>query len=228
MNRLEGAQEHAPMVFVTVGSTKFLGLIETVLSRSFIRAVALAASPKDVKLVVQYGSTPLADVITSSESALTQEEQGEGVHTISSGILTSFVSTKDRGGEQPKDSESLDKLALMFKPDSMLQEHQQSRDLTSGGTLRFRIPNSESNNAVSVELLDYVDSITPFLDAAEIVISHAGSGTILETLRLDKVIKPRLVVVPNETLMDNHQTELALALAEKNYVIATRVSKSNK
>jgi beta-1,4-N-acetylglucosaminyltransferase len=48
-----------------------------------------------------------------------------------------------------------------------------------------------------------------------VVVSHAGSGTILDALR----IGIPLVVVPNETLLDNHQVELAEALAEQEYVV---------
>ncbi|KAF2169997.1 glycosyltransferase family 1 protein [Zasmidium cellare ATCC 36951] len=48
-----------------------------------------------------------------------------------------------------------------------------------------------------------------------VVISHAGSGTILDALRLSVP----LIVVPNCELLDNHQVELAEALAEQEYVI---------
>ncbi|KAK4504159.1 hypothetical protein PRZ48_005075 [Zasmidium cellare] len=48
-----------------------------------------------------------------------------------------------------------------------------------------------------------------------VVISHAGSGTILDALRLSVP----LIVVPNSELLDNHQVELAEALAEQEYVV---------
>jgi beta-1,4-N-acetylglucosaminyltransferase len=42
-----------------------------------------------------------------------------------------------------------------------------------------------------------------------------GSGTVLDALR----ISVPLIVVPNETLLDNHQVELAEALAAQEYVV---------
>ena len=46
-----------------------------------------------------------------------------------------------------------------------------------------------------------------------------GSGTILDALR----ISVPLIVVPNEELLDNHQIELAGALAEQEYVVHGRL-----
>ena len=42
-----------------------------------------------------------------------------------------------------------------------------------------------------------------------------GSGSILDALRIEVPI----IVVPNPDLLDNHQLELAEALAEQNYVV---------
>lgn len=52
---------------------------------------------------------------------------------------------------------------------------------------------------------------------ADLVISHAGAGSIMDALSLQK----KLVVVVNTALMDNHQTELAEAMAEQKYCVAT-------
>ncbi|KAK0517096.1 hypothetical protein JMJ35_000251 [Cladonia borealis] len=48
-----------------------------------------------------------------------------------------------------------------------------------------------------------------------VVISHAGSGSILDALR----IAVPIIVVPNPELLDNHQVELAEELAAQGYVI---------
>jgi beta-1,4-N-acetylglucosaminyltransferase len=61
----------------------------------------------------------------------------------------------------------------------------------------------------------FKSSIADDLKRASLVISHAGSGSILETLSLNKP----LVVVVNTQLMDNHQAELATQLDEMRFVL---------
>ncbi|CZT22295.1 related to UDP-N-acetylglucosamine transferase subunit alg13 [Ramularia collo-cygni] len=57
-----------------------------------------------------------------------------------------------------------------------------------------------------------------------VVISHAGSGTILDALRISVPI----IVVPNSELLDNHQVELAEALAEQEYVVHGRLEELSR
>ena len=65
----------------------------------------------------------------------------------------------------------------------------------------------------------FAPTITEEMRAADVVISHAGAGSILEALELGK----RLVVCVNEKLMDNHQAELANALEARGHVVVSTV-----
>lgn len=71
-----------------------------------------------------------------------------------------------------------------------------------------------------VKLWKFKPSLEEEYERADLVISHAGSGTILDVLRLGKP----LIVVPNPTLLDNHQEELASALAELGHLQSTTVA----
>ncbi|KAI8070648.1 stretch-activated Ca2+-permeable channel component-domain-containing protein [Gilbertella persicaria] len=73
---------------------------------------------------------------------------------------------------------------------------------------------------LNIDGYSYKQSITEDIEQADMMISHAGSGTILQALRLNK----KLIVVVNLTLMDNHQYELAHAMAAENYVICSDIS----
>ncbi|KAJ4719508.1 UDP-N-acetylglucosamine transferase subunit ALG13-like [Melia azedarach] len=71
---------------------------------------------------------------------------------------------------------------------------------------------------LAVDYFTFSSSIADHLRSASLVISHAGSGSIFETLRLGKP----LIVVVNEDLMDNHQSELAEELAERKHLYCGR------
>lgn len=60
-------------------------------------------------------------------------------------------------------------------------------------------------DGVKYNLYRFKDSIHGDMKDADLIISHAGAGSCLEALEINK---PLLVVI-NEDLMDNHQLELA-------------------
>ncbi|XP_059612322.1 UDP-N-acetylglucosamine transferase subunit ALG13 homolog [Phlebotomus argentipes] len=68
---------------------------------------------------------------------------------------------------------------------------------------------------LSTKSFHYSDAFRDCIRAADLVISHAGAGTCMEVLAAGKA----LVVVVNDTLMDNHQTELADQLASENCLV---------
>lgn len=81
------------------------------------------------------------------------------------------------------------------------------------------VPSKVSGDAtLQVDHFTFSPSIADYIRAASLVISHVGSGSIFETLRLGKP----LIVVVNEDLMDNHQIELAEELAERKHLFCAR------
>lgn len=68
-----------------------------------------------------------------------------------------------------------------------------------------------------VEWFRFAPSLKAFMQAASLVISHAGAGSLFEALQLRKAI----VAVPNSILMANHQTELAEHLANLGHLVAS-------
>lgn len=65
---------------------------------------------------------------------------------------------------------------------------------------------------LTLELVQFVPDIDLRIARAAVVVSHAGAGSVLSVLRpvlLDGAAAPALVVVPNSSLMDSHQQDLA-------------------
>eukprot|EP00963_Diacronema_lutheri_P002753 scaffold207_cov345-Pavlova_lutheri.AAC.36 len=76
-------------------------------------------------------------------------------------------------------------------------------------------PVSAKMDGMEVQAFDFVASMDEQLRLADLVISHAGAGSIFEALRAHK----KLLVVANDTLMDDHQQELALELARRKLIV---------
>ncbi|KAI8324113.1 N-acetylglucosaminyldiphosphodolichol N-acetylglucosaminyltransferase Alg13 [Martensiomyces pterosporus] len=103
------------------------------------------------------------------------------------------------------------------------------RSLASRGFRRLTVQYGSSEQAfsppqtqtdtfgVAIESFDYTSTPLRFVDQADLVICHAGTGSILEALHSRK---PAIVVV-NRRLMDNHQSEIATALAREGYLVAS-------
>ena len=72
---------------------------------------------------------------------------------------------------------------------------------------------------IAVATFTLSPSLLPVLHSAALVVSHAGAGSILESMRL----RLPLLVVVNEQLMDNHQREVADELAKQRHVWVSTV-----
>ncbi|KAF5280620.1 hypothetical protein FQA39_LY05268 [Lamprigera yunnana] len=75
--------------------------------------------------------------------------------------------------------------------------------------IQYQIGNGEMSKKVHSNLnlsySKYFDNFEEEIEKSDLVISHAGAGTCIQVLKKQKP----LIVVINDSLMDNHQTELA-------------------
>jgi beta-1,4-N-acetylglucosaminyltransferase len=75
-----------------------------------------------------------------------------------------------------------------------------------------------TDGLLTIECYNFKASLEADMKAADLIISHAGAGTVMECVRLGK----RLVVVINTILMDNHQTELANAMGQRRHLFVVQ------
>ncbi|KER27972.1 hypothetical protein T265_05095 [Opisthorchis viverrini] len=72
---------------------------------------------------------------------------------------------------------------------------------------------------LELSMFRYKPSIQMEIDAASLVISHGGAGTCVQALT--PTGSRRLIVVINDTLLGNHQEELAFTLARGRHAVVT-------
>lgn len=73
----------------------------------------------------------------------------------------------------------------------------------------------EFESKIEVQVSTILNNFENIIKESALVISHGGAGIILESLKN----KRKIIVCVNDTLMDNHQVELASSLEEENYVV---------
>lgn len=71
-----------------------------------------------------------------------------------------------------------------------------------------------SNSSMTLLAFAFSPHISSYIAEADIVVSHAGTGSILDALRLHKP----LLVVTNQQLMDDHQEEVASQFEKEGYL----------
>mmetsp|Transcript_5859 Transcript_5859/g.8266 ORF Transcript_5859/g.8266 Transcript_5859/m.8266 type:complete len:203 (+) Transcript_5859:45-653(+) len=97
---------------------------------------------------------------------------------------------------------------------------------SSSGTTTVRPTREGCDIDISWEAYRFKSSLEPDMQNADLIVSHAGAGSIMEGLSICKERNKsvtgnnckKLVVVINDILMNNHQSELAEALDSRGYL----------
>ena len=83
------------------------------------------------------------------------------------------------------------------------------------------LPKDAANFVSDIEMYTFKPTLHQDMVDADLIISHAGAGTVHEAAKLRK----QLVVVINTELIDNHQTELAHAMGERRHLFVVESPK---
>jgi beta-1,4-N-acetylglucosaminyltransferase len=115
-----------------------------------------------------------------------------------------------------------DKLILSTTSSDALQwmlSHGFSRLVVQyGNGVEPSLPKELTAGFEKVETYRFQPTLSKDMKAADLIISHAGAGTVMEAMTLGK----HLVVVINTALMDNHQTELANAMGNLGHLLVVK------
>ena len=90
-----------------------------------------------------------------------------------------------------------------------------SNDTFHGVTLDNSGCGVYKHRSLVIEFFPFSHDLDSYINKCDFVISHGGTGTILDVLKLNK----KLLVVYNESLMDNHQFEVASEFYNRGYCL---------
>ena len=92
-------------------------------------------------------------------------------------------------------------------------------DLTCGNRPELKIvaqvSRSSTYKPVNIAYFKFSNDIESYIDKADIIITHAGAGSVYSMLEKGK----KIIVVPNLSRVDVHQKELANYVRKNNFAI---------
>ena len=80
---------------------------------------------------------------------------------------------------------------------------------------------SSTYEVLNIEYFEFSNDIKLYIDKADVIITHAGAGSVYSMLEQGK----KLIVVPNLSRVDLHQIELANYVERNNFAISCRALK---
>lgn len=88
------------------------------------------------------------------------------------------------------------------------------------GAGRYQPKHLATGHDIEVQIVEYTPDLPSEMRSAALIVSHAGAGSILDCLSAGR----RMVAVPNEGLMANHQVQLGMALQDQGVLLCFRTA----
>lgn len=181
-------------IFVTVGSTEFKGLVETMLSDDCLSTIAKSRleRPDHVpKMTIQYGSTPIADVLTSSDALLASVTKQQEDHLANKNLVQKIMyQRRDRDiheeGTMKLDLPTAHELITKGASEEGIGTSSFA-DTEQEETKAVRLRLSTNAGPVDLELVDYLADLKPSLQGSDVIFTHAGMSKLVPLLRTQKL-----------------------------------------
>ena len=241
------------IVFATVGTTSFDTLVNSLCSLPSLSAMAAAKTsqhrqrrtPSQSKH--SQSSSPLASAQLSTSTSPVAVPSAQSCSTSLLSCSSSLPLSSGAGDSSGDDNIVVELVIqygtgtcpLSFLPPSLKQhslggtDKHEIDDCDEGSTLLL-IPTSSNNSAqqyhrLHVKWYRFQPSLVHDMERADIILCHAGAGTLLEALAISKTYdintiqlqRPIINAVINTSLMNNHQSELAEELHRRRHIHVT-------
>ncbi|MGR5208784.1 PssE/Cps14G family polysaccharide biosynthesis glycosyltransferase [Vibrio sp. PNB23_22_7] len=100
--------------------------------------------------------------------------------------------------------------------DELITVIDESFELVQSVNIIAQISSSSNYTPKHIESFEFSADFDSFVESADIIITHAGAGSVYSMLEKGK----KLIVVPNLTRADNHQLELAKYVQDNNFALS--------
>lgn len=82
-----------------------------------------------------------------------------------------------------------------------------------------QVSNLSKYKTKNIKTIEFSDNIFDLYEQHDIIMSHAGAGSVYNLLELNK----KVIFVPNYTMKDNHQEDIIKFVTKNNYALSLNI-----
>ncbi len=236
------------IVFATVGTTSFDSLVSSLCTLPSLNTIAREANRRHHRQKTpspskhSHSSSPLASEQLSTSTSPVAVPLEQSCSTSVRSYSSSQPSSSGPGdvlNNEESEAETLELVIqygqgtcpLSFIPPSLKRTSVEYdvHENDDNGSITLMVPTNNSdgtqqNRTMYIKWYRFQPSLLQDMERADIILCHAGAGTLLEALaiRREQQHQPPIInAVINSTLMNNHQSELADELEKRKHITVT-------